>query len=87
VWGTNVGLAASLQLFAALPHFPDRRFPAEPWFEYDRSPNPLRDRVTLETFHLEDGYLRIPQRPGLGVTLDMEVVSRGGDETPSGALS
>ena len=44
VWGTNVGLAAALQLFAALPHFPERRFPAEPLFEYDRSPHPFRGR-------------------------------------------
>jgi D-galactarolactone cycloisomerase len=72
VWGTNVGLAASLQLFAALPHFPERRFPAEPFFEYDRSANPLRDGVTREKFAMEDGYLPIPDRPGLGVTLDAE---------------
>jgi D-galactarolactone cycloisomerase len=45
VWGTSVGLAAALQLFAALPHFPERRFPAEPLFEYDRSPHPFRDGV------------------------------------------
>ncbi len=78
VWGTNIGLAASLQLFAALPHFPDRRFPTEPWFEYDRSTNPLRDGVTVETFTLEDGYLAIPTRPGLGVTLDLDFVTRHG---------
>ena len=74
VWGTHVGLAASLQLFAALPHFPDRRFPAEPWFECDRSANPLREGVTQEAFPMEEGYLTIPDRPGLGITLDMAFV-------------
>jgi D-galactarolactone cycloisomerase len=74
VWGSNVGLAASLQFFAALPNIPERRFPAEPFFEYDRSPNPLRDGVTHEQFALQDGYLPIPDRPGLGVTLDMDFV-------------
>jgi D-galactarolactone cycloisomerase len=74
VWGTNVGLAASLQFFAALPHFPERRFPAEPFFEYDRSAHPLREGMTAEQFVLEDGYLPIPSRPGLGVTLDREFV-------------
>ena len=74
VWGTNVGLSASLQFFAALPNFPERRFPEEPFFEYDRSPNPLRDGVTLEKFHTKDGYLTIPDRPGLGVTLDMDFI-------------
>jgi D-galactarolactone cycloisomerase len=74
VWGTNVGLAASLQLFATLPHFPERRFPAEPFFEYDRSYHPLRDGVTLEKFVMKDGYLDIPDRPGLGINLDMDFV-------------
>jgi D-galactarolactone cycloisomerase len=78
VWGTNIGLAASLQAFAALPHFPDRRSPTEPWFEYDRSANPLRDGVTVESFTLEDGYLAIPARPGLGVTLDKDFVMKHG---------
>jgi D-galactarolactone cycloisomerase len=74
VWGTNVGLAASLQFFATLPHFPERRFPAEPFFEYDRSANPLRNGVTAEQFSMQDGYLPIPDRPGLGVTLDLDFV-------------
>ena len=76
VWGTNVGLAASLQLFAVLPHFPERRFPAEPFFEYDRSPHPFRDKVTRERFVMKDGYLDIPQRPGLGITLDRDFVKK-----------
>lgn len=74
VWGTNVGLAASLQFFAALPHFPERRYPAEPFFEYDRSPHPLRDGVTREKLVMKNAYLDIPQRPGLGITLDMAFV-------------
>jgi D-galactarolactone cycloisomerase len=76
VWGTNVGLAAALQMFAALPHFPERRFPAEPLFEYDRSPHPFRDGVTHEQFAMRDGHLPIPDRPGLGVTLDLDFVRR-----------
>lgn len=76
VWGTNVGLAASLQFFAALPHIPERRFPDEPFFEYDRSSHPLRDGVTLEKFALKDGYLSIPDRPGLGVKLDTVFVAK-----------
>ena len=76
VWGTNVGLAASLQFFAGLPHFPERRFPAEPFFEYDRSPHPFREAVTLEKFVLKEGYLDIPDRPGLGVSLDLKYLAK-----------
>ncbi|MDP6043934.1 MAG: mandelate racemase/muconate lactonizing enzyme family protein [Dehalococcoidales bacterium] len=76
VWGTNVGLAASLQFFATLPHFPERRYPAEPFFEYDRSTHPLRDGISREKFAMKNGYLDIPQRPGLGITLDMSFVKK-----------
>ena len=76
VWGTHVGLAASLQFYAALPHFPERRFPAEPFFEYDRSAHPLREGVTREQFVMEGGYLPIPDRPGLGITLDLDFIER-----------
>lgn len=74
VWGTNVGLAAALQLYAALPNIPERRFVAEPFFEYDRSPHPFRDGVTHEQLLFEDGYLEIPNRPGIGISLDMAFV-------------
>ena len=76
VWGTNVGLAAALQFYAVFPHFPERRLPADPFFEYDRSPHPFREKVTQEQFSMRDGYLEIPRRPGLGVTLDMEYVKK-----------
>jgi len=76
VRSTNVGLAASLQFFGALPHFPDRRYPGEPFFEYDRSPHPLREGVTQEKFVMKNGYLEIPQRPGLGITLEMEFIKK-----------
>ena len=76
VWGTNVGLAAALQLYATLPHVPERRFAAEPFFETDRSHHPFRDGVTHEQFPLRDGYLAIPDRPGLGVSLDRDFIGR-----------
>ena len=76
VWGTNIGLAASLQLFASLPHFPERRFPAEPFFEYDRSAHPFREEVTIEKFVMQDGYLDIPVRPGLGINLNLKFIEK-----------
>ena len=76
VWGTNVGLAAALQLYAALPNFPERRFAAEPFFEYDRSHHPFRDGVSHEQLDLEGGYLEIPNRPGIGISLDMGFVQK-----------
>src|SRR5207249_3024217 len=47
VWGTAVGLFASLHLTAALPPNPPALLAAEPLFELDRTPNPLRDQLAL----------------------------------------
>ena len=73
-----MGLAAALQLYATLPNVPERRFAAEPFFETDRSHHPFRDGVSHEQFPVEDGYLAIPERPGLGVSLDLDFVARFG---------
>ncbi len=83
VWGTNIGLAASLQLYAVLPHFPERRFPDEPWFELDRTPHPFREGVSVERFVPDKGYLEIPTRPGIGITLDEEFIAANRPPRPS----
>jgi D-galactarolactone cycloisomerase len=65
-WGTPVGLAASLHLIATV----DR----EPWLEYDRSPNPIRDALSERTAP-NDGRVSIPAAPGLGVDVDLDAVA------------
>jgi D-galactarolactone cycloisomerase len=48
----------------------------EPVIEYDRTSNPLRDELLVENFGLEDGHLVVPQGPGLGITIDEDVLRR-----------
>jgi D-galactarolactone cycloisomerase len=76
VWGTNVAVAAGLHCYAAIPNIPGKVNPPEPFFEYDCSPNPLREGTTNEKLTVEHGYIKIPDGPGLGVTLDMDFVRR-----------
>ena len=71
VWGTNVAIAASLQFYAAVPNIPTRAMPPDKLFEYDQSPNPLREGTTQEKFEVKDGKIDIPMKPGFGITLDM----------------
>ena len=71
-WGTNVATAASLQFYATIPHIPGKFNPPEPYFEFDRSPNPIRERTTREKFIMKDGYVDIPKKPGLGITVDKD---------------
>lgn len=67
-WNTAVGVAADLQLAAALP--------VAHYVEY-LTPCAYIDDVTIEPFILDkEGFLEIPDRPGLGITLDPEKLAR-----------
>jgi D-galactarolactone cycloisomerase len=63
VWGTGVGLAASLQLIATLPHNPPGLVPLEPLLEFDRSEHPIRMAVLQSPIVQQDGGVDIPQGP------------------------
>ena len=57
----EISYAAAVQLAACVPNFLVlEHFPSEPWrFEVCRNP-----------LDVDDGWLRIPDRPGLGVEFD-----------------
>jgi len=64
---TNIEIAANLHFLAQLEY--------ESILEWSTSKSPLRWHTTHETFPVdEDGKVRVPQGPGLGVTLDREFV-------------
>jgi D-galactarolactone cycloisomerase len=71
VWGTAVNLYASLQLCAVLPGYRSHTPMPYPWFEYDQSPNPLRELWGAPTVG-PDGMIEIPQGPGLGIEIDRD---------------
>ncbi len=80
VWGSGVALAAALQVLATLPPFPHTANPVllqnEPIVEYDRNRNPLRDDLLKEPLRFESGKLLVPRGPGLGVTVNQEVLGK-----------
>jgi L-alanine-DL-glutamate epimerase-like enolase superfamily enzyme len=66
---TNIEIAANLHFLAAQPN-------VEP-LEFSLSRSPLRWHTTNEHFPVEeDGCVRVPQAPGLGVTLNRETIER-----------
>lgn len=76
VWGTGIGLAASLQLLASLPDVPPRHTPRPPILEFDRSEHPFRQAVLKTPIEHENGRVAIPMGPGLGVEIDREGIAR-----------
>lgn len=72
-WNTAVGLAADLQLAAALPQ--------TNYVEYIAG-SPYVDELAAHEWQLdEDGYLPIPADPGLGIELDPDALARFGRST------
>ena len=66
---TNIEIAANLHFLAAQPN-------EEP-LEFSLSHSPLRWNTTREHFPVEeDGYVRVPHGPGLGVTLNEKTIER-----------
>ena len=65
---SGITIAASLHGLAAAPH--------GEVFEYCMSDSPLRHDLTHEKFKVIDGYVHIPEGPGLGVTIDKDVVEK-----------
>lgn len=65
---TGITIAANLAFLA--------RSPNEEMLEYSTSLSPIRWGLTRERFPIEDGFVAVPDAPGLGVTLDEEVVAR-----------
>ena len=67
-WNTALGVAADLQLAAALPHVDLVEFIGGSAYV---------DGILAEPFKLDaEGHLEIPIRPGLGITLDPAKVAR-----------
>jgi D-galactarolactone cycloisomerase len=67
-WNTAVGLAADLQLASA--------FPGTDLVEY-LTGSPFIDDLTGGAWRLDaDGYLKIPEAPGLGLKLDLAAVQK-----------
>ena len=74
-WNTALGVAADLQLAAALPGVDLVEFIGGSAYV---------DGILAEPFQRDsEGYIAIPQRPGLGVALDREKIAR---YTPDAAL-
>jgi L-alanine-DL-glutamate epimerase-like enolase superfamily enzyme len=69
VFSSAVASAANMHLIASLPN--------AGLLEFDQNPNPLRSELFEEPIEVDgDGTARMPDRPGLGVTLRADTIER-----------
>lgn len=67
VFGTPIALAASLHVLATLP--------GDPMLEFDRTPNPIRKRLTANPITNDGNRVPIPEGPGLGIEVNTDTVT------------
>jgi D-galactarolactone cycloisomerase len=67
-FSSAITLMASMHLLASIPN--------GLLLEFDQNPNALRTELLQEPIKAEDGFVKLPERPGLGVELDLAVVER-----------
>jgi L-alanine-DL-glutamate epimerase-like enolase superfamily enzyme len=69
VFSSAVALVANMHFIASLPN--------AGLLEFDQNPNPLRSELLVEPIDVgPDGTVRLPDRPGLGISLNQEAVER-----------
>jgi L-rhamnonate dehydratase len=66
---TYINIASALHFLASIPY----SFILEYVVEEDTV---LRDEITFQDIVMKDGWVNVPQAPGLGVTLNEEAIAR-----------
>ncbi|HEX5413046.1 MAG TPA: enolase C-terminal domain-like protein [Terriglobia bacterium] len=61
-------ISACLHLIAA--------FPNTELIEYSLTKSPIRNDLLLEPLQAIDGFVKVPEKPGLGIGINPEVVAR-----------
>lgn len=67
---TGVLVAASLQFIASIPH--------APFLEFSITESAIRKELLVNPFVQKDGYVEVPQLPGLGIEFNQEVIKKYG---------
>ncbi len=74
VWGSSIALATGIHAAFNQPDFPGSLNPAEVYLELDRTPNIFREKLAKEALDIKNGYINKPEKPGLGLTIDRDLI-------------
>ena len=74
VWGSAIAQAASIQVIAAIPTTHHSIFARSPILEYDQSSHPFRRDLLNKPIELEDGFVNVSSKPGLGIDVNISTI-------------
>lgn len=67
---TGVLVAASIHLIAAIPH--------APFLEFSVTESAIRKELLVNPFKQKNGFVEVPQGPGLGIELNTDIIKKYG---------
>ena len=68
-FASAVAIFANLHFIASIPN--------GELFELDQTPNPLREELVTKPLKIDrEGYVRLPEGPGLGLELNKETIEK-----------
>ena len=78
-FNTHISLAAILHTLATIsqapPAHPKEPFVNEPVTEFDQTSHPVREALTDPYFNQTDGYIDVPNAPGLGIEVNEDALN------------
>ena len=82
-WGTGIAFHAAIHFIANLEPIPGRLHQPDVYIEYDRTENALREVLTTPEINMQNGFIQVPQRPGLGIEVNEEALQEYTENTNS----
>lgn len=73
-WGTSIALHVALHFIANIESIPGRMYQPDFLMEFDQTENGLRDKLTFPKLEVKEGYLDVPNTPGLGIDINEDVL-------------
>jgi len=75
-WGEALCQGLQPPEIAALPGAHHSLYAQQPLLEFDTSSHPFREHLTDAPLRHKDGWVEVPQRPGLGIEVAREVLKK-----------
>lgn len=75
-WGTSIGLHVALHFISNIESIPGRMYQPDFLIEFDQTENGLRDHLTFPKLEMKNGMLEVPNRPGLGIDVDEDILRK-----------
>lgn len=81
MWGSGIGIAASLQWMALIwmalipTQTPLSLTPVQPLLEFDQTEHPIRQAMLQQPIVHHHGRVAIPSGPGLGIDVDRSALA------------